>query len=133
MCGATSYRRVIARDDHGALRPTDLYECSGCSVVFADSKAWRDGGADDLAAPPPSFTPLRPSMVTAAEARAAVPSAPSPASCGVMPRGVGFFERAGLPVRQPTDSGETRPHRVWQHKRKLFASNAANDVAAAHR
>ena len=90
MCGATSYRRVIARDEQGAMRHTDLYQCSGCSVVFADPKAWRDGGADDLLSPPPSFTPLRPSTVTAAEARAAVPSAPSPASYGIAPREMGL-------------------------------------------
>lgn len=47
-CGATSYRRVIARDDQGALRATELYQCSGCSVVFADPKAWREGGNDEV-------------------------------------------------------------------------------------
>ncbi len=48
MCGATSYRRVLARDERGALRPNGLYQCSGCSVVFADPQAWRDGGADQI-------------------------------------------------------------------------------------
>ena len=47
-CGATNYRRVIARDDRGDLKPTGLYQCSGCSVVFANPKAWRDGGVDEL-------------------------------------------------------------------------------------
>ena len=47
-CGATNYRRVIARDDGGDLKPTGLYQCSGCSVVFANPKAWRDGGVDEL-------------------------------------------------------------------------------------
>ena len=46
MCGATSYRHVLARDDSGALRPNGLYRCSGCSVVFADPQAWREGGPD---------------------------------------------------------------------------------------
>ena len=59
MCGATSYRRVIARDDLGALRPTDLYQCSGCSVVFADPKTWREGGASDLPIASSPITPLR--------------------------------------------------------------------------
>lgn len=45
MCGATSYRPVIERDASGALRPTSLFRCSGCSVVFTDPKAWRDGEA----------------------------------------------------------------------------------------
>lgn len=53
MCGATSYRRVIDRDAHGALRPTALYQCSGCSVVFADPKAWREGEPDLPAHSPP--------------------------------------------------------------------------------
>lgn len=47
-CGATNYRRVIARDGAGDLKPTGLYQCSGCSVVFANPKAWRDGGVDEL-------------------------------------------------------------------------------------
>ena len=46
MCGATSYRRVLARDENGQLRPNGLYQCSGCSVVFADPRSWRDGGPD---------------------------------------------------------------------------------------
>ena len=48
MCGATSYRPVIARDDSGAMRPSGLFQCSGCSVVFTDPKAWRDGGRNEL-------------------------------------------------------------------------------------
>jgi len=48
LCGATSYRRVIERDDAGAMRPTGLYSCSGCSVVFANPAMWRDGGADEV-------------------------------------------------------------------------------------
>lgn len=42
MCGSTCYRRVVARDERGALRATDMFQCSGCSLVFADLKAWRD-------------------------------------------------------------------------------------------
>ena len=46
---------VVARDDLGALRTTDLYQCSGCSVVFTDPKAWRDGdGAEPPMPSPPS-------------------------------------------------------------------------------
>ncbi len=51
MCGATSYRPVIARDSAGAMTRTGLYRCGGCSVVFADPKAWREGGNDDVPAP----------------------------------------------------------------------------------
>jgi hypothetical protein len=48
MCGATSYRAVISRDEVGAMRASGLFQCSGCSVVFADPKAWRDGGKDEM-------------------------------------------------------------------------------------
>lgn len=50
MCGATSYRKVVARDESGAMKSTGLYQCSGCSVVFADPRAWREGegGSGDL-------------------------------------------------------------------------------------
>lgn len=54
-CGATSYRRVVARDAQGALRATDRYQCSGCHVVFADLKSWLDGEAKDLPEPMPSL------------------------------------------------------------------------------
>jgi hypothetical protein len=57
MCGATSYRHVLARDVSGAMRATDLYHCSGCSVVFADPKAWREGGADPVPVEPPIERP----------------------------------------------------------------------------
>ena len=61
MCGATSYRRVIDRDDTGALRPTTPFHCSGCSVVFMDPKAWRDGeGEPAPSMVPPSVRPLTP-------------------------------------------------------------------------
>jgi hypothetical protein len=46
MCGASSYRPVVDRDGSGGMRATGLYRCSGCSVVFADPRAWREGGAD---------------------------------------------------------------------------------------
>jgi len=78
MCGATSYRHVIARDDSGAMRPTGLYQCSRCSVVFADPRAWREGGGDDFGVQPPPVTPLKPVTITAAQARAAAPGPPSP-------------------------------------------------------
>jgi len=41
LCGATSYRRVISRDAEGRMVASGLYQCSGCSAVFADPKAWR--------------------------------------------------------------------------------------------
>lgn len=45
-CGARSYHRVIGRDRDGAMRPTGRYRCSGCSAVFADPRAWRDGAGE---------------------------------------------------------------------------------------
>lgn len=61
LCGATSYRRVLARDDAGALRPNGLYQCSGCSVVFADPASWRDGGPE-AQAPVSTVKPLTPTQ-----------------------------------------------------------------------
>lgn len=43
-CNATSYRRIIARDERGEMRPSGMYACSGCSVVFADPEKWRKEG-----------------------------------------------------------------------------------------
>lgn len=68
LCGATSYRRVISRDADGRMAASGLYQCSGCSAVFADPKAWREGG-DEL---PPTAGPVRPLTPTA--------SSPSPSS-----------------------------------------------------
>lgn len=59
LCGATSYRRVLARDETGAVRPNGLFQCSGCTVVFADPAAWRDGG-QDVGAPQSLVKPLTP-------------------------------------------------------------------------
>ena len=73
-CGATNYRQVIARDASGDLRPTGLYRCSGCSVVFADPKAWRDGGVDELDIRTPRMAPQRPIARATAEGRAATPT-----------------------------------------------------------
>jgi hypothetical protein len=46
LCGATSYRNVVARNGAGAIRATSVYRCSGCTLTFQDPKEWRD------AAPP---------------------------------------------------------------------------------
>lgn len=47
-CGATSYRRVVARDQDGAMRYGSLLLCSGCQREFADLKTWRDGATGEL-------------------------------------------------------------------------------------
>jgi hypothetical protein len=73
MCGANSYRPVIARDEAGATRPSGLYQCSGCSVVFADPRAWREGGEDDLLDWTPTITPLRPVAAIPSESETAEP------------------------------------------------------------
>lgn len=65
-CGATSYRKVIARDQQGRLRPAGPYQCSGCSVVFADPKAWRNGGLPEVNNPTPLPAPLTSLTVTIA-------------------------------------------------------------------
>lgn len=43
ICGATSYRKVIARDASGAMRPMERLRCTGCEREFADVQAWRQG------------------------------------------------------------------------------------------
>lgn len=84
LCGATSYRPVLARQD-GAMRPSGLYRCSGCSVVFEDPKSWREAGPEWVtpgSAPvplsPPSGSPTLPSIVT--------PTAPDFATYGMTPQ-----------------------------------------------
>ena len=67
MCGATSYRRVIARDDTGALRPTDHYQRSGCTLVFSDPKAWWEGGQGEAIVPISLSPALHPIEVPTAE------------------------------------------------------------------
>ncbi len=51
-CGASSYRAVIQRDAQGAMRPSGLYRCSGCSLTFSNPRQWQVGGGHDFAASP---------------------------------------------------------------------------------
>jgi hypothetical protein len=41
VCGSTSYRSVFDRNDEGAIRPTSLLRCSGCTLTFRNPKEWR--------------------------------------------------------------------------------------------
>ena len=80
MCGATSYRPVVARGSADEMRQTGLYQCSGCSVVFVDPKAWRDGGIDAVEANPSSvtlLTPLRATPVTPVTPAQGISSTPA--------------------------------------------------------
>ena len=52
MCGASSYRPVIQRDSRGAMRPSGMFQCSGCSFVFSNPKDWHRGGRSGLLAAP---------------------------------------------------------------------------------
>ncbi len=79
MCGATSYRPVIARDAAGAMTRTGLYRCSGCSVVFADPKAWREGENEDV--PPPADLP----KLHTSTAAATIPEGPDFKTYGLVP------------------------------------------------
>ncbi len=88
LCGATSYRRVISRDADGRMVASGLYQCSGCSAVFADPKAWREGG-DEL---PPKAGPVRPLTPVASDLRDAtaqqgrtVSTGPGLATYGMVP------------------------------------------------
>jgi hypothetical protein len=40
-CGSTSYRPVIARDEHGALKPNGVFTCTGCELQFLNINDWR--------------------------------------------------------------------------------------------
>ena len=48
MCGARSYRPVIRRDSLGAMRPSGVNQCSGCSTIFTDPKDWYKVVRSDL-------------------------------------------------------------------------------------
>lgn len=50
-CGATSYRRVLGRDENGVMRYTDQLLCSGCTREFVDMTAWRRGAVSDQPSP----------------------------------------------------------------------------------
>lgn len=52
-CGATSYHRVVARDETGAMRYTETLQCTGCNRVFASLQIWRQGGDQE-----PANTPI---------------------------------------------------------------------------
>ena len=43
-CGASSYHRVVARDEAGAMRYTSTLQCTGCGRDFTDLLDWRQGG-----------------------------------------------------------------------------------------
>ncbi len=79
MCGATSYRPVIARDAAGAMTRTGLYLCSGCSVVFADPKAWREGVNDEMPGP------VDPPKLHAPTVTSAIPEPPDFKTYGLVP------------------------------------------------
>ena len=57
MCGASCYRPVIQRDSRGAMRPSGMFRCSGCSFVFSSPKDWRMGDRGGLLAAPLSEMP----------------------------------------------------------------------------
>jgi hypothetical protein len=81
MCGASSYRHVIDRDGTGAMRATGLYRCSGCSVVFADPRAWRDGDDEQDFGPAQTSSDGLPASADADASRlAGAASAPPPAA-----------------------------------------------------
>ncbi|BEP96766.1 hypothetical protein GmRootA79_51500 [Acidovorax sp. A79] len=54
FCGATSYRRVVARDAAGAMRYAERLVCTGCTREFPSVKVWREGLPDGSTAPAPA-------------------------------------------------------------------------------
>ncbi len=53
-CGATSYHRVVARDETGAMRYTETLQCTGCNREFANLHVWRQGSGQESASVPVS-------------------------------------------------------------------------------
>ena len=51
-CGATSYHRVVARDDAGVMRYTEVLRCTGCGREYANLQVWRQGDTQDATTPP---------------------------------------------------------------------------------
>lgn len=45
VCGSTNYSRVVARDESGAMRYTEILQCTRCSREFANLDLWRQDGA----------------------------------------------------------------------------------------
>ena len=43
QCGATAYKPVLARDEHGAMRPSGQYQCASCKLLFSTLDEWRHG------------------------------------------------------------------------------------------
>jgi transposase-like protein len=42
-CGSTNYKTVIKRDEHGVMRPSGQYQCTGCNMIFKNLDEWRNG------------------------------------------------------------------------------------------
>ncbi|RYH67298.1 MAG: hypothetical protein EON54_04070 [Alcaligenaceae bacterium] len=53
-CGASSFHRVVARDETGAMRYTKALQCTGCSREFSNLQVWRQGMES---AQPPAVAP----------------------------------------------------------------------------
>ncbi|WP_100409496.1 hypothetical protein [Acidovorax sp. 69] len=51
-CGATSYHRVLARDDAGVMRYTEALRCTGCGREYANLQVWRQGDTQESTTPP---------------------------------------------------------------------------------
>ncbi|MDR6154751.1 DNA-directed RNA polymerase subunit RPC12/RpoP [Acidovorax delafieldii] len=51
-CGATSYHRLLARDDAGVMRYTEALRCTGCGREYANLQVWRQGGTQESTSPP---------------------------------------------------------------------------------
>ena len=50
-CGATSYHRVVARDDAGVMRYTEALRCTGCGREYANLQVWRNSGTQESTTP----------------------------------------------------------------------------------
>ncbi|MBU4182550.1 MAG: DUF1289 domain-containing protein [Gammaproteobacteria bacterium] len=43
VCGSTSYRYLVARNEEGTLTRTQTLVCDGCGRTFQEVATWREG------------------------------------------------------------------------------------------
>jgi len=56
QCNAKAYKPVIERDAEGAMRPSGVYQCVGCKVLFTSIQEWRTGQLAHALVPSPDAT-----------------------------------------------------------------------------
>ena len=47
-----TYQKVLARDDAGVMRYTEVLRCTGCGREYANLQVWRQGDTQESVTPP---------------------------------------------------------------------------------